>query len=249
MVKEIKSFQTSDGKTFKTRTGAENHNKKIEVAKVVEKLGYSEDEISILLQKTASHNKTISALLRHEPNWQKWPVHLIGQVNEKTLKEPDRNTLYVLEIFNYGGSREEEIAIESGDNFTHPELHCESGGEEYKVVKTDQVDEYTMKVFLDYKLTWEERISLKLENGENLNEYEIESMQSDLETVYEVEGDEGRWERQMITVVDLIGFHYAIEWSRGLTENQENGFYEQPYRAEVTTREVMVKQTYVKKIK
>lgn len=245
MVKETKVFEASDGKIFKTKKGAENHEKKIEVSKAVERLGMTEEEISAGLQKTAAYNVSVRMLLKSQPDWRKWYLHHIRLINKDVLKEPDKKTLYVREYRSWGKTEEEEIAIEIGDSFADPEKHCESGDEKYKVVKTEKVDDYTLKVFYDYKYTWEERIAMKLKKGETLAEDEIESMVHNLDEIYEEEGEEGRWDRQMTTVVDLLGDHYAVDWSRGLTESQENSFFEQPYRVKVETKEVMVKQTHI----
>lgn len=244
MVKEVKVFQTSDGKTFKTKQGAENHEKKIEVAKAVARLGMTKDEIAKALQRVASHNSTIRMLLNHEPNWEKWYINHIRQINANLLKEPEKKTIYVLEYYSWG-IKEIELAVETGEEFADPEKYCDSFDEKYKVVKVEQIDDHTMKVFYDYKDTWEERIKAKLEAGEDLSEDEISSMVHELPQVHEEEGDEGRWERYMTTVVDLLGDYYAIDWSRGLTESQENSYYEQPYKVKVETKEVVVKKTFI----
>lgn len=47
--------------------------------------------------------------------------------------------------------------------------------------------------------------------------------------VCEEEGSEGRWTRGMSTVFEVKGRFFIIDWERGLTECQENEFYEQPY--------------------
>ena len=47
--------------------------------------------------------------------------------------------------------------------------------------------------------------------------------------VSEEEGYEGRWMRDMSTVFEGNGRFFNIDWERGLTEYQENEFYEQPY--------------------
>lgn len=248
MVKEVKLFETSDGKTFKTKQGAENHEKKIEAAKVMEKLNMTDEQIEEALERTSKYNNTVRMLLNNG-NWKEWPKHLIRQINEDLLKEPDKKTIYVRAYRDWGKYKEETIAVETGANFADPEKHCETKDEKYKVVKTEEIDDYTLKVFYDYKYTWEERIKMKLENGVKLEEDEIREMVFGLPEVYEEEGDEGRWERYMTTVVDLLGDHYAINWSRGLTESQDNYFYAQPYRVKVETKEVVVKKTIITAIK
>ena len=48
--------------------------------------------------------------------------------------------------------------------------------------------------------------------------------------VEEIEGDDHRWQREIRTIIDVDGQLYAIDWMRGLTECQENEFYDQPYK-------------------
>lgn len=44
----------------------------------------------------------------------------------------------------------------------------------------------------------------------------------------------------MITVINLCGKNVAIDWQKGLTECQENEFYDQPYFVEKKERTVVV---------
>ena len=247
MVEKITLFKAKDGKTFKTKQGAENHNKKILAAEVMKRLNMTKEEITASLQKVAPYNTTIRGLLKIYPDWQKWPEHLIGKINEDILSMPDKKTIYIVGMKNWGKG-ENVIATEEGANFTNPELHINHNDQQYKVDRIEQVDEYTLKVFYDYKYTWEERIAIKLKEGKNLSGDEIRTMVYELPEIYEEEGDEGRWERYMTTVVDLLGKHYAIDWSRGLTESQDNSFFEQPYLVKVETKEVVVKKTIITKI-
>lgn len=245
MVEKVTLFKASDGKTFKTQKGAENHNKKVESKETMERLGMTKDEVTESLKKVAPYNMTIRGLLKMDSDWQKWPPRLIARINERILAMPDKKTIYVRKYRSYGDNLEDVIATEEGEEFTNPELHLENDGKEYKLVDTQEVDEYTLKVLYDYKYTWEERIAIKLNNGERISESEISTMVYELDEVYQEEGDEGRWERHMTTVVDLLGDHYAIDWSRGLTESQENGFHEQPYKVKVEEKEITVTKTII----
>lgn len=79
----------------------------------------------------------------------------------------------------------------------------------------------------------------KILNGEELTEGEL----SDL-VDYEIdsqEGDCGSWTIPVMSIVELCGRYFAIDWDRGLTECQENEFNNQPY--EVKKVEKMVKVT------
>ena len=72
----------------------------------------------------------------------------------------------------------------------------------------------------------------KLKNGENLDESELMMLCCDGCIEDELEGDSGRWTQGVSTIIDIGDQLYRIDWSRGLTEYQDNEFYHQPYKVE-----------------
>ena len=79
------------------------------------------------------------------------------------------------------------------------------------------------------ELTYDEIVA-KLRRGEKLDEHEIRTIVSESHQVYEMEGGEHRWHREMFTVIDLDGELWGIDWMRGLTERIESEYLDQPYR-------------------
>lgn len=79
------------------------------------------------------------------------------------------------------------------------------------------------------ELTYDEIVA-KLRRGEKLDEYEIRTIVWESHQVYEMEGEEHRWHREMFTVIDLDGELWGIDWMRGLTERVESEYLDQPYR-------------------
>jgi len=63
--------------------------------------------------------------------------------------------------------------------------------------------------------------------------------------VKEIEGSDHRWQREMTTVFEVGGRLFALDWMKGLTEMQDNDFWEQPYEVREVTKMVEVKE-YVK---
>lgn len=90
-----------------------------------------------------------------------------------------------------------------------------------------------------YEEHFEEIMVAKILNGEKLTEQEIKELTWDYEIERE-EGDHGRWTRYVTSIVKLCDKHFAIDWEQGLTEYQENEYYNQPYE--------VVKHTYEKTI-
>lgn len=80
--------------------------------------------------------------------------------------------------------------------------------------------------------------------GEEFNEDELKYMTYDCHQKDEIEGDESRWTRGVTTIFECDGRFFSIDWDRGLTEIQENEFYNQPqevklceYEKTITVRE------------
>lgn len=84
---------------------------------------------------------------------------------------------------------------------------------------------------MDYK----EELKNKILNGEKLSEKELQSILWNFEIIHEIEGCDHRWQKEMQTIFKINDQLYAIDWMRGLTECQENDFYDQPYKVNKIT--------------
>lgn len=100
-----------------------------------------------------------------------------------------------------------------------------------------------------YELEIEKSIEEKLEDGDYLTEDEIEQLCWDYPCAYQEEDDSGRWTTFMVTVVEVNGKLYAINWQKGLTEYQENSYDEQPYECELVEEEVTITKTTIQEVK
>lgn len=70
----------------------------------------------------------------------------------------------------------------------------------------------------------------------NLEEHELQQLIFEHERVFEESHGTGRGEEYMTTVIEYEdGNFYSIDWSRGLTDYQENSFYNQPERVHPVT--------------
>lgn len=79
-----------------------------------------------------------------------------------------------------------------------------------------------------YNKHFEEIMVNKIQNGEELTEEELEKLVWN----YGIESDYGenrRWARHVTSIVKLCDRYFSVGWEEGLTERQENEFYEQPY--------------------
>lgn len=93
----------------------------------------------------------------------------------------------------------------------------------------------------------------KLYAGKNLDEHALECLAcgsgdlGEYEWVDEVGYGSGRWSQSMETIFKVGDDLWAIPWQRGLTEYQENEFYDQPYRVIKKTR--VITETYYETLK
>lgn len=69
MPKEIKMYEASDGKLFKSKQGAENYEKRIASIKKMNELNMDREEIQANLERIANHNTIVRVLLNNEKNW------------------------------------------------------------------------------------------------------------------------------------------------------------------------------------
>lgn len=93
-----------------------------------------------------------------------------------------------------------------------------------------------------YREHFDELMVKKIDNKEPLTEHELRNLvyEFDVDTEY---GDNRRWSRTVTTIVELGGRFFSIDWEEGLTECQENEFYNQPIEVKKTTYEKIVTVT------
>lgn len=93
-----------------------------------------------------------------------------------------------------------------------------------------------------YNEHFDELMVNKILTHEDLTDREL----SELVYGYAVETDYGenrRWTRTNTTVVKLLGRYFSVDWEEGLTEYQENEFYNQPIEVEKKTYEKTITVT------
>lgn len=86
----------------------------------------------------------------------------------------------------------------------------------------------------------------RFDKGETFSERELESLRWEFPEVETTYGENRRWSRSAQTIFEVNGRLFALDWDEGLTENQENEFYNQPYEVEKRTKTIVVNE-YVKK--
>lgn len=118
---------------------------------------------------------------------------------------------------------EEEIIIED-----------DNSNEQYKETETVE-DTNENEYDVDKEISWEEEIIDKINNGISLSEDELKELVFDGYSIHTDYDENRRWTRTVDDVILLKDkndnkYFYSISWEEGLTESQENEFYNQPIR-------------------
>lgn len=81
-----------------------------------------------------------------------------------------------------------------------------------------------------------------IDNRTEMNGHDIDEFIWDcgMKKVDEFQDKEHRWHREISTILQSIdGRYFRVDWLRGLTEQQENEFYKQPYEVIKHTKKVV----------
>lgn len=99
-----------------------------------------------------------------------------------------------------------------------------------------------------YREHFDEIMVQKIDNGESLTEEELKTLVFRCNEVERHEGENRRWSRTVESIIELCGRYFKVIWEQGLTESQENGFYEQPYEVELDAyKKVIEVHNWIKK--
>lgn len=82
----------------------------------------------------------------------------------------------------------------------------------------------------------------KIDAGEKLDRSELSRLCYEY-SIYDEEGDDHRWTKEMESIVELGGRYFSIFWMRGLTECQESEFCDQPVEVRKHTYEKTIEVT------
>lgn len=84
-----------------------------------------------------------------------------------------------------------------------------------------------------YNEHFEEIMVQKIDSHEELSEKELRRLALECSVVDESKGENRRWSRTVTSIVELCNRFFAIVWEEGLTECQEDSFYDQPYEVKL----------------
>jgi hypothetical protein len=76
-------------------------------------------------------------------------------------------------------------------------------------------------------------------NGDkNFTEDELSELAMEFKQFDLIKGEYRRWSRTMETILNIKDKYFSIKWESGLTERQEDEFYNQPKEVELIQKEI-----------
>lgn len=99
-----------------------------------------------------------------------------------------------------------------------------------------------LKIMSDLK----KELLKKIDAGEKLTESELKILAQEFD-IERIEGDDHRWQREIRSICKLGDRLFAVDWMSGLTEMQEDNFWEQPFEVEKVTYTKTVEVTEYKR--
>lgn len=241
--------------TYISNDGQEFRNKKAALARdavlLVESLGCTEEAFSKMAEEMLEKDgRELRAVTAHRgEDWRNWYQ---GEKDEFIFKG-------VVEWYKNKDIVTLKITTPETDNESlQKKLHkdtleaaikeaTEEAAEKGWVLNKKKEDKRVVELFFAEP---EKTLLGKLREGIKLSSREIEDMLWENEEVYREEGEDGRWSRTITSVLKLEDESlWAVNWEFGLTELQENDFWEQPYEVTLEKKEVVVVETSIVPIK
>lgn len=189
---------------------------------ILAELGLTKKEMNHIWESIVEHSDSVRDFDDQGFTWKDLPGKQIRNLPE--IEERLRRFPLTKAIVDYDDKGKLAILVESvpcivpsspvEENFPNQEL-------------TEKTEDSS-----NTNLSFEEEILRKIDAGESLTEREIKELVFDGYEVDRENGENRRWTRTVCSVVEVGDRFFCIPWEEGLTEYQENGFYEQPYEVE-----------------
>lgn len=253
-----RTYVTDDGRTFKRKADACRHDAELYVTK----RGYTPEQFDRMFEQVRNRTKAWNL---GASDWR--DSYKVGADNGVFLLDDIIDTYEGMKnahliVFDYENwkvihnqtidmladdDRVEQAVKDAEERFSDESYECRTPTED----ELNELLRSTVGRNLSYTTVLVRRlrpmtITQKLERGIALTEDELEDFVFYGNEVYRDEGDLGRWSRHVSSVIaDDNGQLWCVEWEEGLTEMQDNGFYDQPYKAHLDKKPVTVIQTTI----
>lgn len=256
-----RTYITDDGKEFKRKADACRHDAEVYVTK----RGYEPEQFDAMFEQVHSRTRAGELGISDWRDSYKASTNVSSRFlldNVIDIYEGLKNaSLIVFDFESYeiiydqkvdwladDGRQLEQAAKEAEARFTDDDYECRNptADEFHEFLRLIPVDRKLSNTTLLIRKLRPMTITQKLERGIALTEDELEDFVFYDNEVYRDEGEPGRWSRHVSSVIaDDNGQLWCVEWEEGLTEMQDNEFYDQPYKVHLDKKPVTVIQTTI----
>ena len=251
-----RTYITDDGKEFKSKVDACRHDAELYVTK----RGYTPEQFDRMFEQVRNHAKAWNL---GASDWRdsykvgaNSGVFLLDDIIDtyEGMKNAhlivfdceSRKIIHEQAIDMLADSEAEQATKDAEERFSDESYECRTPTEdELSKLLRSVTGNLSYTRVLVRKLR-PMTITQKLERGIALTEVELEDFVYGGNEVYRDEGEPGRWSCHVSSVIaDDNGQLWCVEWEEGLTEMQDNAFYDQPYKVHLDKKPVTVIQTTI----
>lgn len=253
-----RTYIADDGKEFKRKADACRHDAELYVTK----RGYTPEQFDAMFERVYERTKARQFGISDWRDCYKASIN-VGFLLDNVIDiyEGLKNASLIVFDFDsyeiiYGRKIDrsvddkqlEQAAKEAEARFTDDDYECRNPtadelNEFLRLVKTDRNLSNTTLLIRKLRPM---SVTQKLERGISLTEDELRDFVFGGKVKYQEEGQPRRWSRSVSSVVaDDNGQLWCVDWDEGLTEMQEDEFYEQPYKVHLDKKPVTVIKTTI----
>lgn len=254
----VRTYIADDGKEFKRKADACRHDAELYVTK----RGYALEQFDAMFERVCEHTKARQFGISDWRDCYKVSANvdfLLDKVID--IYEGLKNaSLIVFDFDSYeiiydrkidrsvDDKQLEQVAKTAEEQFTDDDYECRNPtadelNEFLRLVKTDRNLSNTTLLIRKLRPM---SVTQKLERGIQLTDDELEDFVFGSKVEYQEKGQPKRWSRSVSSVIaDDNGQLWCVDWEEGLTEMQENEFYEQPYKVHLDKKPVTVIKTTI----
>lgn len=255
-----RTYVTDDGRTFKRKADACRHDAELYVTK----RGYTPEQFDRMFEQVRNRTKAWNL---GTSDWR--DSYKVGANNGVFLLDDIIDTyegmkhahLIVFDCEGWkvihdqtidmlaDGNRVEQAAKAAEERFSDESYECRTPTEDElnRLLRsaTGMRRSLSYTTLLIRKLR-PMSVTQKLERGIQLTDDELEDFVLYGNEVYRDNGEIGRWSRHVSSVIaDDNGQLWCVEWEEGLTEMQDDEFYEQPYKVHLDEKPVTIIKTTI----
>lgn len=90
------------------------------------------------------------------------------------------------------------------------------------------------------------KLEEKVLNSEELTIEELQYIAYKMNVIEEINGDDHRWQKEKSIIFEIQGRYFCLDYLEGLTEMQDDYFFEQPYEVIKKEKTIVINEWVAK---